>query len=60
MITASLISTALQTDWKAQMNMPALSASPEHEIYDPMDGPSEDEAYLQGSMHPFIPRTANT
>lgn len=45
MVTACLISTTM--NWKAQQE--ALDKDDaETEIYDSMDGPSEEEAYLQG------------
>jgi len=45
MVTACLISTTM--NWEAEENVAGWD---DHvvENYDPMDGPSEEEAYLQG------------
>ena len=48
MITACLISSSM-TDWESSENDP-LSDDDEHmlEMYDAIDGPSEEEVYLAG------------
>lgn len=45
MVTACLISTTM--NWKGQENI-LEQEEPVPETYDSMDGPSEEEAYLQG------------
>jgi hypothetical protein len=55
MVTACLISSTMAQNWdnNEQENSVRLY-EPAIEIYDSMDGPSEEEAYLQGTSFPHI------
>lgn len=46
MVSACLISSTM--NWKGQDNL-VEGDEPVAEVYDAMDGPSEEEAYLQGT-----------
>ena len=46
MVTACLISSAM--NWKDQESVSKIVEELPIEFYDAMDGPSEEEAYLQG------------
>ena len=53
MVTACLISSTLSQTWDIdEQENTAKLYEPVAEIYDTMDGPSEEEAYLQGMSFP--------
>ncbi|KAF8628035.1 hypothetical protein AX15_004150 [Amanita polypyramis BW_CC] len=51
MVTACLISSTI--DWKAQKSK-RVAEEPSLDFYDTMDGPSEEEAYLQGEYKTIL------
>lgn len=55
MVTASLISSTMSQNWDDEQGNAAILYEPSTEIYDTMDGPSEEEAYLQGLCFPTYP-----
>jgi len=59
MVTACLISSAMTQSWDDEQEDAAKLYEPATEMYDTMDGPSEEEAYLQGlySLHVQITKT---
>ena len=55
MVTACLISSTTSQNWdNNEQENGAKLYEPVAEIYDTMDGPSEEEAYLQGMFFPHI------
>ena len=56
MVTACLISSTMAQDWNdVEQENVVKSYEPVTEIYDTIDGPSEEEAYLQGMSFLQIP-----
>jgi Inositol hexakisphosphate len=55
MVTACLISSTVTHDWdNDEQEISAKPYEPATEFYDTMDGPSEEEAYLQGMSFPHV------
>jgi hypothetical protein len=58
MVTACVI-TSTQQWTRQEQQLAEHEPITEVEIYDPIDGPSEDEAYLQGAVNAIIHHISN-
>ena len=55
MVSASLVATV--SAWSGNISeLSSLEGDAEEEPYDPVDGPSEEEAYLQGEYKTILHR----